>query len=74
MLGTRQTPRVESVSIGRRTAFVLAAILFALIGCGTMNNESSAMDKRTPAGTYTVIITATAGSVVHTTSVQLVVH
>ncbi len=69
-----RSPRLESVSLGRRTAFALAAILFALIGCATMNNESSAVDKRTPAGTYTVIITATAGSVVHTTSVQLIVH
>jgi hypothetical protein len=66
--------RLESVSLGRRTAFALAAILFALIGCATMNNESPGVDERTPAGTYTVIITATAGSVMHSTSVQLFVH
>lgn len=58
----------------------LLALTLLGIGCGTVSNHSQQSGSggsprpTTPAGTYNVTITATSGSLQHSTSVQLVVQ
>lgn len=68
----------------RKQSIVLLAMLLTLallgIGCGTVSNHNQQSGSggspapTTPAGTYSVTITATSGSLQHSTSVQLVVQ
>jgi hypothetical protein len=46
----------------------------SLTGCGGGKNNSSSTGSVTPAGQSTVTITATAGSVTHTTTLSLTVN
>ena len=57
---------------------IVIAFLATGIGCGGGNSSggggSGSTDPGTPLGSYTVTVTATSGSVTHTTSFQLVVQ
>ncbi len=55
-------------------AAVLALALLFCPGCGGGSSSGTKPSAGTPAGTYTVTITATSGTISHTMSLQLVVH
>jgi hypothetical protein len=51
-----------------------AAFVLVLVGIAGCNNSNGGGNNGTPAGTYTINIAATSGSLVHNTTVTLTVQ
>ena len=60
-------------TLGRIVPFLLLAIILCLglVGCGTLGGQTSV---KTPAGSYTITVTAASGSTSHSSSFALVVQ
>jgi hypothetical protein len=69
MLMRKSTRRLRLGWAGMAAAFVL--VLVGIAGC---NNSNGGGNNGTPAGTYTINIAATSGSLVHNTTVTLTVQ
>jgi len=70
-------PRKTEAKIRRRLLAILSLVLtFGLISCGggLQGNGGGSGSPGTPAGTYTITVTATCGSVTHTARVSLTVN
>ncbi|MGH9762109.1 MAG: hypothetical protein ACREAC_14885, partial [Blastocatellia bacterium] len=52
---------------------LLEIVLIGMTGCGTNGGKTVSQDNGTPAGTYTLTITATSASLTHSTSLTLIV-
>ena len=66
-------------SMRRRLAFLLLCLVLSgsvaiQVGCGSGNASNVSTNGRTPAGTYTVSITAVSGSIEHDSSVSVTVQ
>jgi Bacterial Ig-like domain (group 3)/FG-GAP-like repeat len=70
--------QIRRHSVGRayRTAFWASALLAAafIAGCGSSSNSGGGSTGGTPAGSYTITITGTAGSTTHSATATLVVQ
>jgi len=75
----------ENLKLGRRRirAFGLAGVaglilaglsLLSISGCGGGSSNGNAANPGTPTGTTTLVVTATSGSVSHSTNITLTVH
>lgn len=75
----------ENLKLGRRRsrAFGLAGVaglilaglsLLSISGCGGGSSNGNAANPGTPAGTTTLVVTATSGSISHSTNITLTVH
>lgn len=63
------------IRVAPRTAFAIAMILtFAFCGCSSSKIVSPTAGRQTPAGTYTITITATSGTLVRSTDLQLTIR
>ncbi|HLX00138.1 MAG TPA: protease pro-enzyme activation domain-containing protein [Candidatus Acidoferrales bacterium] len=69
MLMRKSTRRLRLGWVGMAAAFIL--VLVGIAGC---NNSNGGGNNGTPAGTYTINIAATSGSLVHNTTVTLTVQ
>jgi hypothetical protein len=62
----------------KRTRLLLAILMTmgvaAMVACGGSSSTTVKKSQGTPAGSYTVTVTATSGSTTHTTSVNLTVQ
>jgi uncharacterized protein (TIGR03118 family) len=75
----------ENLKLGRRgirafglvgvAGLILAGLsLLSISGCGGGSSNGNAANPGTPAGTATLVVTATSGSISHSTNVTLTVH
>lgn len=75
----------ENLKLGRRRArafglagaagLILAGLsLLSISGCGGGSSNNNTMNPGTPAGTTTLVVTATSGSISHSTNITLTVH
>jgi uncharacterized protein (TIGR03118 family) len=75
----------ENLKLGRRrirafglvgvAGLILAALsLLSISGCGGGSSNGNAANPGTPAGTTTLVVTATSGSISHSTNITLTVH
>jgi uncharacterized protein (TIGR03118 family) len=75
----------ESLKLGRRriralglvgvAGLILAGLsLLSISGCGGGSSNGNAANPGTPAGTTTLVVTATSGSISHSTNITLTVH
>jgi len=69
-------PKVLNVLRRRALAILALALTMGLLSCGggLQGNGGASGSPGTPAGTYTITVTATCGSVVHTAQVSLTVN
>jgi hypothetical protein len=65
--GVRPKRRLFSLVIGTFAGLLIAGTLLASVGCGSNNNMANL-------GTGSIVVTATSGALVHTTTVNLTVH
>jgi len=70
----RRTPRSEVRWHGRIVLLAFLAMSSLSCGGGLQGNGGGSGSPGTPAGTYTITVTATCGSVVHTAQVSLTVN
>jgi hypothetical protein len=75
----------ENLKLGRRctrafglvglAGLVLAGLsLLSISGCGGGSTNGNAANPGTPTGTTTLVVTATSGSISHSTNITLTVH
>jgi len=69
----RRRARAFSV-VGAAGLILVAASLLSLSGCGGGSSNNNAANPGTPAGTTTLVVTATSGSLSHSTNVTLMVQ
>jgi hypothetical protein len=69
-LGKKQRKRLLAILL----LGVGLLMLGAMVGCGGGNSGGGGGQPGTPAGTYTVNVTATSGTLTHSTSVTLTVQ
>lgn len=76
LLGTALlcTPRRKRISALAKATVVMIAVELAACGGNSGNSSSSLTTPGTPAGTYTTTITATSGTLSHSTSLNVVVQ
>jgi uncharacterized protein (TIGR03118 family) len=78
-------PGAENLKLGRRrirafglvgvAGLILAGLsLLSISGCGGGSSNGNAANPGTPAGTTTLVVTATSGSISHSTNITLTVH
>lgn len=60
--------------VGAAGLIVVAASLLSLSGCGGGSSNNNAANPGTPTGTTTLMVTATSGSISHSTNITLTVH
>jgi hypothetical protein len=75
----------ENLELGRRctrafglvgvAGLILAGLsLLSISGCGGGSSNGNAANPGTPTGTTTLVVTATSGSISHSTNITLTVH
>ena len=73
LLGTGLTSRRRKLLGWVLLGLMLTGLIF-MAACGGTSSGGGGGHPGTPAGTYTVTVTGTAGSLVHTAPVTVVVH